>query len=387
MRRQRISRYYNAQVLKSHEIKLGEIWVANGKIIAPQAKADEEIDAQGLILAPGYIDLQVNGGFCIDFATAPSQVHQVAKQLPRFGVTAFLPTLISRPSEEYPSLLPYLQPTLGGIEGAAILGIHLEGPFLNAKQAGAHSPSFLNQALTSLEGCYGSLKGVRMVTLAPELPGALEAIRQLKSQNIVVAAGHTQATVKDMEKALEAGVKMITHLFNAMAPFHHREPGVVGTVLTHDSLFYSLIADGVHVHADAIKLAWRSQPQGLILVSDAMEAFGLPPGSYQLGASSVIVEGGSARLSGTQTLAGSIIGLDQAVRIFFESSGCSIADALEAASLKPAQVLGIEKNKGTLQIEADADFIVLDEQLEVHACYIGGELAWKRETPLFKKQS
>lgn len=373
----KVLRYYNARLLKNHELLHGELWTANGKIIPRQEKADGEIDVQGFILAPGYIDLQINGGFGIDFSTQADQVKQVAARLPQYGVTSFLPTLVSLKKNQYPSLLPHLQPCQGRAGRANILGVHLEGPFFHFSKPGAHNPACLASLNEPIEAYYGSLEGVRIVTLAPEIPGALSAIKELKKRNIVVAAGHSNATYEEAKLAIHEGISMATHLFNAMPSLHHRAPGLIGAVLTDDLMFYSIIADGIHLHPATINLAWKANPKGLFLVTDAIAALGLAPGIYPLGSMQVEIKQQRVHLSGTQTIAGSMVSMDAAVRLFRESTHCSLANAIEAASLKPAQVLGMEKAKGNLNEGADADFIFLDDDLYIQACYVAGELAWR----------
>lgn len=371
-------RYYNARVVKNHELMNGELWTWNGKIIAPQEKADSEVDVKGLILAPGYIDLQINGAFGIDFSGQADQVQRVAALLPQYGVTSFLPTLVSLSQEQYPQLLPHLQPRKGGAHGAHILGSHLEGPFFHPSKCGAHNPHFISIPLDSLENVYGNLEGVKIVTLAPELPGAASAIQYLKSKHIVVSAGHTNATFEEAKTAFRQGITMATHLFNAMPPLHHRNPGIVGAVFSDDSIYYSIIADGFHLHPATIELAWKTQPKGLFLVTDAIQALGLPEGAYHLGAMEVDVQKNCAWIAGTQTLAGSVLSMDAAVQFFKLSAHCSIVDAIEAATLKPAKIIGIEDVKGNLNEGADADFILLDDELNVRATYVLGQLAWQK---------
>jgi N-acetylglucosamine-6-phosphate deacetylase len=212
---------------------------------------------------------------------------------------------------------------------------------------------------------------VRMVTLAPELPHSLDLIRSLQSRSIVVAAGHSLATYAEMEAAVKAGVTLGTHLYNAMGSLHARDPGLVGYLLSHSGFPYSIIADGVHVSPKMLQIAWKANPEGLFLVTDAIEAQGGPEGSYHLGDSRVVVNGGKALIEGTQTLAGSLLTMDQAVRNLCTFTGCSIVEALEAASLKPARILGIEKQKGTLEPGADADLIFLDDQLRILETTVG----------------
>jgi N-acetylglucosamine-6-phosphate deacetylase len=188
------------------------------------------------------------------------------------------------------------------------------------------------------------------------------------------------ASIQQAENAVEKGVSLITHLFNAMIPFHHRDPGLVGLLgSNHKQVFYSMIVDGIHSHPASVKIAYKAFPQGIILITDAIEAMGIKPGKeVKLGSKTVDILENKAFISGTQTLAGSIATMDFVVRTFKESTGCSIVEALEAASLHPAQLLGISDKKGTLNYGSDADFIMIDHNLFVHRTYIGGELVWSK---------
>jgi N-acetylglucosamine-6-phosphate deacetylase len=364
--------FHGGCVLKDHAFHAEDFWICGGKIVPPQPSVDEVIDATGLLIAPGYIDMQINGGFGVDFSKQPEAVDEVAKRLARFGVTGFLPTIVSTSVEGYRRTIPVLRSKMGTAEGAQILGIHLEGPFINSRQAGAHDSRYILSGDFTPEEVYGDLERVKIVTLAPEIPGAMDMIAALHARGILVSAGHTCATEKEMLAAIQKGLGFATHLFNAMAPFHHRNPGVVGTVLAKPKLPFSLIADRHHLSSQAVELAWRCNPQGLVLVSDAMEALGKESGTYSLASMDVAVEAGRATIAGTDTLAGSAAGLDEAVRYLRACTGCSPAEAIEAASSKPAQLLGIERSKGCLGEGADADFNLLDEELNVIACYVGG---------------
>jgi len=373
-----IKRFTRARLLLDHRIQEGELWVSGGKIIPPQPEADIVIDVEGKILAPGFIDLQINGGFGCDFIRDPEKVDLVARQLLQFGVTSFLPTIVSSSPCQYRSILPKLQPRTFGKEGATILGIHLEGPFLATACAGAHNPEFILPNCThSAEAIYGDLQGVKLVTLAPEIPEATHLIQLLKNRGILVAVGHSTANFEQVRTGIDMGVGLATHLFNAMSPYHHRDPGIVGAALIDPLLPYSLIVDGVHLCPESILLCWRCNPDGLILVSDATEALGLPAGSYKLGSQDVEAEEErGVYISGTKTIAGSNLNLSKAVRLLCAITKCSKADALEAASLKPAKLIQAYPAKGTLAIGADADFVILSDELEVESTYVDGELAW-----------
>jgi N-acetylglucosamine-6-phosphate deacetylase len=374
----KVQRFTNARVLIDNQIQDGELWIAGGKVIPPQGRADVEIDVEGRIIAPGYIDIQINGGFGCDFSRNPEQIDMVARKLLQYGVTAFLPTLISSSPEQYRAALPRLQPRTFGKEGAAVLGIHLEGPFFSPQYAGAHNRDFLQCSYKDpIESVYGDLKGVKIVTLAPEIPGGTTLIQQLKKRGIFVSVGHSAANLEQVRAGIDAGIGLATHLFNSMSPYHHRSPAIVGAALIDPSLPYSLILDGIHLSRESVLLCWYCNPSGLILISDATEALGLPEGNYKLGTLDIEVHGEQIYLAGTRTIAGSNLNLSKAVRMLHAITGCSKAEALSAASLKPAQLIQAYPNKGTLAVGADADFILLSDELEVEATYVGGELAWK----------
>lgn len=354
--------------------------------------ADEQRDCGGRILAPGFIDVQINGGFGVDFSKATEDVGSgvalVARRLLSHGVTSFCPTLVTSPPEVYHKVLPQIPVKNGGPHGAGVLGVHLEGPFISREKRGAHPEAYLRSfeanAFHDVLATYGPLDNVCIVTLAPELARSHEVIQALTAQGIRVSLGHSVADLRAAEVAVQSGATFITHLFNAMLPFHHRDPGIVG-LLTSDQLppghciFYGMIADGIHTNPAALRIAHRAHPQGLVLVTDAVPALGLGNGRHTLGQQEVEVDGLIAYIAGTKTLGGSIAPMDVCVRHFLQATGCSVESALEAASLHPAQMLGLEKTKGSLDFGADADFVVLDDTLHVQATYISGELVWQAE--------
>lgn len=365
---------YNGIILTPQGLKKGEVWCHRGTIVPPQARYEKAVNAQGCIVAPGYIDLQINGAYGVDFTAHPERVGEAARQLPRNGITSFLPTLISSSRKEYTRLIHLLQPRpISG--GASILGIHLEGPFFNPELFGAHDPK-CSAALTDqadLHTFYGSLSGVKMITFAPEQPYMLEAISKLKEHNIILALGHSAASFQTILQAVERGASVVTHLFNRMLRFDHRMPGLIDAALIEPCMNYTLICDGIHLHEHAIKLAWKMNPKGLILVSDATGAMGLPQGLHMLAKQKIEVSGRGSYLEGTNTLAGSVVGIDAAVRHLRSVTGCGIAEAIETATLRPAKLLGIEGRKGTLSVGADADFILLDQALNVRGTYVLGQ--------------
>ncbi|XP_053493770.1 N-acetylglucosamine-6-phosphate deacetylase [Ictalurus punctatus] len=393
-----ITQFVNCRILRDHRLEREDLWVRDGKILNPeklffdeQGFADRKVDCGNKIIAPGFIDVQINGGYGIDFSQATDDitggVAQVAKRILEHGVTSFCPTLVTSPPDIYHQVIPQLKVKEGGADGAGVLGLHLEGPFISEEKRGAHPPRFLRSfskgGVADLFETYGQLENVAMVTLAPELPNSGPAICELARRGIAVSLGHSMADLSQAEEAVLNGASFITHLFNAMLPFHHRDPGIVG-LLTSDrvpagrTVYYGMIADSIHTHPAALRIAHRAHPAGLVLVTDAVPAMGLPAGRHTMGQQEIHIQGLHAYVAGTKTLCGSIATMDMCVRHFKQASGCTVEEALEAASLHPAQLLGISHRKGTLECGTDADFVILDNSLTVLETYIAGELVWRK---------
>lgn len=357
-------------------IERGAVVIEGSHIVEVAARPPDGmrvVEVDGFI-APGFIDLQINGADGYDFTIDPASVEPVAASLPRYGVTAFLPTLITSPLDTYPQRLTTLM-AAAPPGGATVLGAHVEGPFLNPAKKGAHNPAHLRQPSVAAVAPLVETGAVRLMTLAPELPGAAETIAYLRAQGIVVSIGHTDAHYDAARAALADGVTWATHLFNAMPALGHRDPGAVGALLEGDAPVVGLIADGIHVHPAVVRLVWRSKgAAGISLVTDAMAALGKPPGLYQIGDQAVHVTATSARLA-SGTLAGSILSMDQAIRNMVEYTGCSVGEAIRMASTTPADVLGLPR-KGRLAAGADADLVVLDAHLRVRQTLIGGETVY-----------
>jgi N-acetylglucosamine-6-phosphate deacetylase len=258
------------------------------------------------------------------------------------------------------------------------LGLHIEGPMLAAGKRGAHPPAFLREPSAALVDGWSRAAGVAMVTLAPELPGALPVIRALVERGVVVSVGHTEATYAEVEAAVAAGARAITHLFNGMPGLHHREPGPVGAALAGTELVAGVITDGLHVHPAAVAAAWRAlRPGRFLLVSDATAALDLPPGQLTtLGEHGVVAADGAARLADRpDVLAGTVIGLDECLRRLVAYTRCPVVEAVGAASLTPARRLGLD-DRGPLRPGAHGDVVLLDPQLAVVSTVVGGEVAY-----------
>jgi N-acetylglucosamine-6-phosphate deacetylase len=322
------------------------------------------LDLDDAVLTPGYVDLQVNGVDGVDFAVADEDMWRVAgASLMTHGVTAYCATLVSAPLDSYDAALARIADArqTAADDGAlpAIVGVHLEGPFLG-EAPGAHPPELLRRAdVTWLASVLGAHPGlVRIVTLAPEADPGLVATRALAAAGVSVALGHTTATYDEARAAADAGATIVTHLFNGMAPLHHREPGLAGAALDDDRLTPTLIADLVHVHAAAIRLAFARRP-GLALVSDAVATGGALCG-----------DGTAARLA-DGTLAGATVLLDRAVRNVV-GLGVPIEQAVAAATSVPASLIGLG-DRGRLAIGARADVVALDPvSLGVRAVWVDG---------------
>lgn len=349
-----------------------------GGVFVDAFDAVVRLDGAGLIAAPGLVDLQVNGAGGVDLSSDPEGIWDVAAVLPRFGVTRFLPTIVTAPSGVVDRALAALRagPPVGW-RGAVPLGLHLEGPMISPSRAGAHDRGLIVAPSPAAIAGWSRDAGVAMVTLAPEVPGAVEVTRMLAARGVVVAAGHTDADAACAGAAVEAGVTAVTHLFNAMAPFHHRDPGLVGAVMGGLPVTASLIADGVHLDAWALRAAWRSLGPGRrMLVSDATAALGAAPGRYRLAGAEIVSDGRVAR-DGTGGLAGTACGLDACVRHVVGVTGCAASEAVTAASTTPAALLG-RRDLGTLRAGATADLVLLDGRLQVEATIVGGVLVHPR---------
>ncbi|HEY4026846.1 MAG TPA: N-acetylglucosamine-6-phosphate deacetylase [Candidatus Dormibacteraeota bacterium] len=344
-------------------LRCARVAIEAGRIVEVELGGPGDRDA---IIAPGFVDLQVNGFGGRDAREGAEAIRAISEQLPRTGVTGFLPTLISRPLEEAPRFVRAAAEVAA--PGARVLGAHLEGPFLNPAHRGAHEERWL---LPPAAGRVAELleRPPRLVTLAPELEGGLEAVRALACAGVVVSAGHSGATYDEGLAAIDAGVRFATHLFNAMPPLHHRAPGLVGAVLDDPRVTAGIIADGVHVHQALVALAGCAKgARRLALTTDQVAAAGAPPGHYQLGGRDVTWDGDAVRLA-DGTLAGGAATMDQLVRRAADQFG--LHRALAMASRTPAGVLGLS-TLGRVAAGCDADLVVLGPDLRVRRTLVAG---------------
>ncbi|MFZ5596678.1 MAG: N-acetylglucosamine-6-phosphate deacetylase [Bacillota bacterium] len=339
-----------------------------------------EIDADGLYISPGFIDVHVHGGNGYDIMDGTATaIREIAAFHAKGGTTSFLATVAPAPAEKLKKALSVINAhTMRNSAGAHLLGAHMEGPYLNPSRAGAIGPDHLRPAdLKEMESfvslCEGSLK---MVTLAPELPGCREIIKMLAREDIIVSAGHSEATYETAMSSFFAGVKHATHIFNASAPLHHREPGLVGAVLAHKDITAEVIADGLHLHPSMLKLLYSVKGRkGLTLATDSVRAAGMPDGKYTFCDREIILKGGKVTLAGG-SLAGSSLTMIEAVKNMVTMAGIPLYEAIMMASLNPARMLGRESIKGTLAPGMDADLLLLDSDLNVRLTMVGGEIVY-----------
>jgi N-acetylglucosamine-6-phosphate deacetylase len=373
------------RVLGPSGLAPADVVVEHGRIarIGPAARRPigvPTLDATGAVVAPGYVDLQCNGGFGHDLTSDPGAIGAVAAALPAHGVTAFLPTIVSSPAVAVERALSALRDLAADHAGAVPLGLHVEGPMLSSDHAGTHALAHLRSPSLDLVAGWSRAAGVRLVTMAPELPGALDVVRALVAADVVVAAGHSGADTATAERAVDAGVTMATHLFNAMGGLRHRDPGLVGVALTDDRVVVGLIVDGLHVHPRAVALAWAAKGPGRVaLVTDATAALDVPWGPRRLGDVDIVLGADGVR-DAAGRLAGSALRMDDAVRNLRAATGCSLAEAVGAASAVPAAVLG-ERARGTVAAGARGDLVVLDDDLHVVATVVAGRVVYDARVP------
>lgn len=335
----------------------------------PPRQADHGLNGQWVV--PGFVDIHVHGGGDADFGTGSMQDARRAVDLHRrHGTTTMLASLVTA---DLDTMAGSVESLAALVDSGDLAGIHLEGPFLAPARCGAHDPDLLQAPEPAAVGRLVSVgrTRIRMVTLAPELPHGTDAIRRLADAGVVVAVGHTDATYEQTRRAIDAGATVGTHLFNAMRPMHHREPGPVPALLEDERVTVEIICDGAHLHPAAVRLALRSAAAHRVaLVTDAMSAAGAGDGDYLLGQLTVQVRHDVARLP-DGALAGSTLTMDRAFR-FAVAAGASVEQAAAMASTTPARVLGMADRVGSLGVGLDADLVVLDNDLAVRAVMAKG---------------
>lgn len=381
-------------VLPDSVLDTGEVAFADGVITAVRASSapapaaepeapsphDEVVDLDGQWLVPGFVDMHVHGGGGASYMSGdPEQALHVAAFHRAHGTTTTMASLVTAPHDE---LMRAVSQLSGLVEDGVLAGLHLEGPYLSRARCGAHDPDLLRDPdRAEVDALLKAGRGtVRMLTLAPELDGGVDLVRRLVDAGVLAAVGHTDGTHRETLAALAAGASVATHLFNAMRSVHHREPGPVTALLQDGDVVVELINDGVHLHPGIVNLAFQAAGSSRVaFITDAMGAAGMPDGTYPLGPMTARVEGGIARLADGDSIAGSTLTLDRALRTAVRQNHLPITDAVRALSTTPARVLGVADRVGSIEAGKRADLVVLDADLRLTGVLHQG--SWVGGTP------
>lgn len=375
-------RLYNGKVFFEGEFVSVDVCIEDGHILSVGGNGGgkEEMDLQGGYLIPGLIDVHTHGYGGVDVMEGESAALFMSKAYAKRGVTSFLPTTMSTAMDVIQSAVRGIHNAMGKEEGANIAGVHLEGPMLNVAKKGAQEEQYIlgTSPETLLELCAGHPEIIRLLTLAPELPGAEATVRCARSHGITVSAGHSIASFECMQQAVTWGVSHVTHLFNAMNSLHHREPGIPTAGLVLDSLHPEIIADGIHLHPSILAMVARFAGDRACLVTDSLMAAGLPDGEYSLGGQAVHVVNGAAKLPGTDTLAGSTLTMDKAIQNMVDLAGVSLGQAVIMGSQNPAKSLGLT-DRGQIKPGLRADLCLLGADMHPRATWVGGKLVYRED--------
>jgi len=375
--------------------------IINGKIVTPsevlEGKAiifdeiikdivDEQsipagcdvIDAGGAYVAPGLVDIHIHGYVGEDTCDGdPEGLERMAKAIVANGVTSFCPTTMTVAKSQIEKAFDSARELKSkeGYHGANVLGINCEGPFINPSKKGAQA----EEHILPPDGKFivDNADIIKLVTIAPEMPGALDAIKYItEKSDVLVSTGHTGATFEEANLGIEAGVRHTTHLFNAMTPLMHRNPGVVGSALTHDEVSCEMICDTFHVNRGLFSLVAKIKGDKLCLITDCMRAGGMPDGKYDLGGQDVYVKGIQCLLE-DGTIAGSVLRLNRAVQNVYENTDIGLAKSFAAASLNPARAIREDARKGSLEVGKDADIIIVNNNFDIIKTIIGGTIRYE----------
>ena len=335
------------------------------------------VDAKGAYVSAGFIDIHIHGSGGADVMDAtPKALETISQTLVQTGTTSFLATTMTMAQEKIDEAINAVREYKEGLSGAQILGVHLEGPFINPARQGAQDAKFVQKPLLSSIEKHMDL--IKMITLAPEAEGAEAFICEVgkKYPNVLLSIGHSDATYDEARESFKFGVRHATHLFNAMPPLKHREPGIVGAVFDDARISCDIIADLVHLHPAILRMVWKQKQRNLLLITDAMRAGCMRNGCYDLGGQQVYVADGEARLA-DGTLAGSVLKMNEAVRNMIEHTSMTLPQAVRSVTQLPAHRLHLEK-KGKLEAGFDADMVIFDEGLGIIATFVAGEAKYQR---------
>jgi N-acetylglucosamine-6-phosphate deacetylase len=384
----------NAKIITPFRIVEPGSIIVDGKRIVNMGK-DTDVDIpngvrsfnlNGMMVVPGFVDLLVHGGNGAGFADDddPDALRKISKFFFEHGTTGMLASLFSKKMDLLKNDMNRIADYIENHPDSNIWGIHMEGPFINPAIKGAHKIEYLwEPSVEKWNELYESSRGhIKLMTISPELKGNMEVIRKASSQGVVPSIGHTLALYDDIEKAIDNGAAHVTHMFNAMRPFHHREAGIMVAALLRNELKVELIADGIHVHPIVMKLLHNiKRSGGIILVTDAIRASGMPDGEYHFMDQKILVKNKKAYLE-NGTLAGSTLTMENAVKTMVQDVEVPITDAVRMASLNGAKVLGVEHTKGILAVGKDADLVILDDDFVVQATIYEGSVKYQNNALL-----
>ncbi|WP_415407122.1 N-acetylglucosamine-6-phosphate deacetylase [Sulfurovum sp. CS9] len=370
----------NAKLIYQDEIIEGKIILFDKSIvkIADNVNLDniEVIDANGNYVSPGFIDLHIHGSGGADVMDAtPEALELISSTLLQTGTTSFLPTTMTMSKVHIDNALQNIQLHGQNVTGAQILGVHLEGPFINVSKHGAQDKAYIQAPDRALINDY--MNEVKMITLAPEVEGAESFIKYLSEQypHVILSIGHSDASYEKSKESFSWGVSHATHLFNAMNPYHHREPGIIGAVFDSE-VTCDIIADLVHTHPSALELVHQVKKDKLLLITDAMRAGCMKCGTYDLGGRKVMVEANKAILE-DGTLAGSVLKLNDALKNMTTLTSMTVVEAVNAVTKIPAHKLGLKK--GEFKVGYDADIVIFDEKFSIISTIVDGEIKYQRQ--------
>lgn len=382
---------HNVHIVLEDRVVKGSVHVSDGRIaaIVPEESSGElprnvdSVDGKGGWLLPGFIDVHVHGGFGGDFMYANSESYdRITKFHASQGTTGMLATTMTASKEAIDAVLDAVaEYQQSGNQYAPLLGVHLEGPFISEKWPGAQNPAYiLDPQLEWLKEWNKKHPGmVKLLTLAPEKNNSKEAIAWMAENGIIAAAGHTDAVYEEIKAAADVGLTHAVHTYNAMRGLHHREPGTLGAVLTDDRIYTEIIADGEHVHPAAIALMLAAKPlDRMIIVTDAIEAAGMPDGTYELGGLAVVVKNGTARLREGNALAGSSLTMIRAFRYMLNNTKLGILEVSQLASGNPARELGIFDRTGSIAEGKQADLVLADADFNVECTWVQGRTVFNK---------
>ncbi|MEK5208494.1 N-acetylglucosamine-6-phosphate deacetylase [Psychrobacillus sp. FSL H8-0510] len=363
----------------------GDLFIRDGKVEkigqALQVEADIFLDGteKNWIVMPGFIDMHIHGSAGFDMMDATEEaLRGMSRSLVKEGTTSYLPTTITQRVDAIEAALENVNGFVNNADEAEVLGIHVEGPYISTKWAGAQPIEHISEPSIEQFLKWQQLSGnrIKQVTVAPEIVGGFEFVQAMSEEGIISSIGHSDASSDEVEKAVQLGAKQATHLYNQMRPFHHRDTGVVGSVLLDDHMKVEIIVDYIHSHMKAVNLAYRLKgAEGIILITDAMRAKGLEYGEYDLGGQTVYVTEKGAHLS-SGALAGSILTMDQAVRNMKQTTGCSLQELVSMSSTNAAKQLKLS-HKGYIEEGFDADLVILDLELNVQKTICRGNIVFE----------